>query len=109
MVVFADSNSDTGRAFEAPAAHQYGEYGIGPFPWKQLYEAPDSDVRFLCLVAFPVRFYCTVNKTTQVVNCVASLSPPRRSSTTTHQLNAEIPTRTTPARRGRAGDTGHKT
>lgn len=47
MVVFADSYADTGRMFNAPASHQYEEYGIGPMPWKQLYAAPDSDVRAL--------------------------------------------------------------
>eukprot|EP00903_Cladosiphon_okamuranus_P016937 g15612.t1 len=43
MVVFGDSTSDTGRAFEAPGAHQFQDYEIGPFPWKRLYSAPDSD------------------------------------------------------------------
>ena len=47
MVVFADSYADTGRMFNAPASHQYEEYGIGPMPWKQLYAAPDIDVRVL--------------------------------------------------------------
>lgn len=45
MVIFGDSNSDTGRAFNAPAAYPFEEHGIGPFPWKRLYAALDSNVR----------------------------------------------------------------
>ena len=48
MVVFGDSNSDAGRAFVAPAAHQFDEYGIGPAPFERLYTAPESDVRPCC-------------------------------------------------------------
>lgn len=45
ILVFGDSNSDVGRSFNAPAAHQFEEYGIGPSPWKLLFAAADSDVR----------------------------------------------------------------
>lgn len=44
MVVFGDSASDTGRRFNAPASFQFEDDGIGPFPWKRLYDGPDSDV-----------------------------------------------------------------
>lgn len=44
MVVFGASNSDAGRAFNAPSAFQFEQYGIGPAPFKRLYEALDSNV-----------------------------------------------------------------
>lgn len=47
MVVFGDSNSDVGRRFNAPASFQFEEYGIGPFPWKRLFDGLDSDVRYI--------------------------------------------------------------
>lgn len=46
MIVFGASNSDAGRAFNAPSAFQFEQYGIGPAPFKRLYEAPDSNVSF---------------------------------------------------------------
>ena len=50
MVVFGDSYADAGRKFDAPASHQFEKYGIGPFPWKRLYAAPNSDVSALASV-----------------------------------------------------------
>lgn len=43
MVVFSDSNADTGRRFNAPASFDFED--IGPFPWKKLFDGPDSHVR----------------------------------------------------------------
>eukprot|EP00752_Nemacystus_decipiens_P008410 g7520.t1 len=52
MVIFGDSYADTGRVFSAPAAHQFEEYGIGAFPWRRLYAAPDSDDKIPAYVPF---------------------------------------------------------
>lgn len=64
MVIFGDSTSDTGRAFNAPAAHQFEEYGIGPAPFKRLYAAPDSDVSETLSPSYSrvslLHYYCTV-------------------------------------------------
>lgn len=46
MVVFGDSNSDTGRRYNAPASFQFEEYGIGPFPFKRLYDGTGTDVSY---------------------------------------------------------------
>ncbi|CAM9756137.1 unnamed protein product [Scytosiphon promiscuus] len=45
MIVFGDSNADTGRRFNAPASFQFEEYGIGPFPWKRLYDGSGTDTK----------------------------------------------------------------
>lgn len=42
MVVFGDSLSDSGRRFNAPASFDFED--IGPFPWKKLFVANDSEV-----------------------------------------------------------------
>lgn len=42
MIVFGDSTADAGRRFNAPASFDFED--IGPFPWPNLFEAPDSDV-----------------------------------------------------------------
>ncbi|CAN0269932.1 unnamed protein product, partial [Ectocarpus fasciculatus] len=52
MVVFGDSNSDTGRRFNAPASFQFEDDGIGPFPWKRLYDGPDSDDKTAAYMPF---------------------------------------------------------
>ncbi|CAB1116699.1 unnamed protein product [Ectocarpus sp. CCAP 1310/34] len=44
MVVFGDSNSDTGSRFNTPSSFQFKDDGIGAFPWKRLYDGPDRDV-----------------------------------------------------------------
>ncbi|CAN0244602.1 unnamed protein product [Scytosiphon promiscuus] len=45
MIVFGDSSSDTGRRFNAPASFQFEEYGIGPFPFKRLYDGSGTDTK----------------------------------------------------------------
>ncbi|CAM9491960.1 unnamed protein product [Ectocarpus sp. 12 AP-2014] len=52
MVVFGDSNSDTGRRFNAPASFQFEDEGIGPFPWKRVYNGPDSDEKTAAYMPF---------------------------------------------------------
>ncbi|CAM9627570.1 unnamed protein product [Ectocarpus sp. 4 AP-2014] len=52
MVIFGDSYADTGRAFSAPAAHQFEEYGVGAFPWARLFAAPDSDEKIPAYMPF---------------------------------------------------------
>ncbi|CAM9737497.1 unnamed protein product [Ectocarpus sp. 4 AP-2014] len=52
MVVFGDSNSDTGRRFNAPASFQFEDDGIGPFPWKRVYNGPDSDEKTAAYMPF---------------------------------------------------------
>ncbi|CAN0082397.1 unnamed protein product [Ectocarpus sp. 6 AP-2014] len=52
MVVFGDSNADTGRRFNAPASFQFEDEGIGPFPWKRLYDGPDSDEKTAAYMPF---------------------------------------------------------
>lgn len=42
MVVFGDSTADSGRRFSAPASFDFE--GIGPFPWKKLYNVTDKEV-----------------------------------------------------------------
>ncbi|CAM9275156.1 unnamed protein product [Laminaria digitata] len=51
MVVFGDSASDAGRRFDAPASFDFD--GIGPFPWKKLFEEPDSDSTFRAYLPSP--------------------------------------------------------
>lgn len=41
--MFGDSLSDSGRRFNAPASFDFED--IGPFPWKKLFVAEDSEVR----------------------------------------------------------------
>ncbi|CAM9755997.1 unnamed protein product, partial [Scytosiphon promiscuus] len=45
MIVFGDSNPDTGRRYNAPASFQFEEYGIGPVPWKRLYDGSGTDTK----------------------------------------------------------------
>lgn len=47
MVVFGDSNGDTGRRFNAPASFEFED--IGRWPWRRMFDGPDSDVRQPCL------------------------------------------------------------
>eukprot|EP00752_Nemacystus_decipiens_P008408 g7518.t1 len=41
MVVFADSNSDAGRRYDAPASFEFED--IGRWPWRRVFDGPDSD------------------------------------------------------------------
>ncbi|CAM9813602.1 unnamed protein product [Ectocarpus sp. 4 AP-2014] len=52
IVVFGDSNSDTGRRFNAPSSFQFKDDGIGAFPWKRLYDGPDSDEKTSAYLPF---------------------------------------------------------
>lgn len=52
MVVFGDSSSDVGRRYNAPSSFQFEEYGIGAFPWKRLYDGPESDVSVFHTIRF---------------------------------------------------------
>ncbi|CBJ32467.1 expressed unknown protein [Ectocarpus siliculosus] len=52
MVVLGDSNSDTGRRFNTPASFQFEDEGIGPFPWKRVYDGPDSDEKTAAYMPF---------------------------------------------------------
>lgn len=54
MIVFSDSNADTGRRFNAPASFDFAD--IGPFPWKRLYDGPESDVSASSCTPHPVDF-----------------------------------------------------
>lgn len=42
MIVFSDSNADTGRRFNAPASFDFDD--IGPFPFKRLFDGSESNV-----------------------------------------------------------------
>ncbi len=42
MIVFGDSNSDTGRRFSADSSYDFPL--IGPFPWEKLFDNSNPDV-----------------------------------------------------------------
>ncbi|CAM9971094.1 unnamed protein product [Scytosiphon promiscuus] len=52
MVVFGDSISDIGRRYNAPASFQFEEYGIGPFPFKRLYDGSGTDTKIDAYMPF---------------------------------------------------------